>query len=160
MLAARRRSASSSAAFCSWYWVAPLRLVPFANRPPLLYIWLAQQPRGVVAEFPIPTTNALPGHESRYAYMSTFHWMPLINGYSGYYPPVYLHRLTPLSRLPDDNSIAWLRLSNVRYVIIHSGGYSPEDRTRIVNGLIGNSSLTPLGDFDDGWGDATVFRLR
>ncbi len=73
------------------YWVAPLRLVPYPNAPPPLYAWLAQQPRGVVAEFPMPVPEALPGDEARYAYMSTFHWMPAVNGYSGYYPPV-LHR--------------------------------------------------------------------
>ena len=49
------------------YWVAPLRLVPYPNAPPPLYAWLAQQPRGVVAEFPMPVPEALPGDEARYA---------------------------------------------------------------------------------------------
>jgi hypothetical protein len=142
------------------YWVAPLHLTRFHNRAPFLYSWLASQPRGVVAEFPMPPPGRLPGYESRYIYMSTFHWMPLINGYSGYYPPVYLHRLLPLSRLPDANSIRWLRTSGVLYLIIHSGGYSPAERTRIIEGLVRDATLTYLGDFDDGWGDGTVFRLR
>ena len=59
-----------------------------------------QQPRGVVAEFPMPMPDTLPGHEPRYAYMSTFHWMPLLNGYSGYYPPSYLTRLSSLRTFP------------------------------------------------------------
>jgi hypothetical protein len=108
----------------------------------------------------MPDRGSVAGFEPRYAYMSTFHWMPLINGYSGYYPPVYIHRLIPLSRLPDANSVRWLRESDVRYIIVHSGGYSPAERLRIIDGLMHDSSLTPLGDFDDGWGDATVFRLR
>jgi hypothetical protein len=142
------------------YWVAPLPLVPFDNTPPPLYRWLAQLPRGVVAEFPMPFPYRLPGYESRYIYMSTFHWMPLLNGYSGYYPPNYLHRLTPLSRFPDENSIDWLRTAGVRYVIVHSGGYSSEERTLIIEALVRNPTLTHVGDFKDGWGDGTVFRLR
>ena len=59
------------------------------ERAPPLYAWLAKQPRGVVAEFPMPAPDTLPGIEPRYAYMSTFHWMPIVNGYSGYYPPSY-----------------------------------------------------------------------
>ena len=42
------------------YWVAPLHLVSFPNPPPL-YAWLAKQPPGVVAEFPMPTPYTLPG---------------------------------------------------------------------------------------------------
>jgi len=74
--------------------------VPYPNVPPPLYAWLAQQPRGVVAEFPMPVPEALPGDEARYAYMSTFHWMPGVNGYSGYYPPSYLTRIDRLREFP------------------------------------------------------------
>jgi hypothetical protein len=166
--AAPRRSVGGRLAFASIvcgillleYWVAPLQLVPFDNTPPPLYRWLAQLPRGVVAEFPMPLPHGLPGDESRYAYMSTFHWMPLINGYSGYYPPVYLNRLAPLSHFPDDNSIHWLQTAGVLYVIVHSGSYSGEERTRIVEDLARNPTLTHLGDFKDGWGDGNIFRLR
>ena len=59
-----------------------------ANATPPVYRMLAQQPRGVVAEFPVPRADALPGDEPEYAYMSTFHWFPLVNGYSGIYPRV------------------------------------------------------------------------
>jgi hypothetical protein len=142
------------------YWVAPLQLVRFDNAAPPLYRWLAQLPRGVVAEFPMPDARSLPGYESRYAYMSTFHWMPLINGYSGYYPRVYLRRLEPLSGFPDTTSIQSLRTSGVQYLVIHSGGYSPAERGRIIDGLVRYSTLTYLGDFNDGWGEGTLFRLR
>jgi hypothetical protein len=142
------------------YWVAPLRLVPLPNHPPPLYAWLARMPRGLVAEFPMPLPHTLPGDDPRYAYMSTFHWMPLLNGYSGYYPGPYLRRLTPLARLPEPSAIEMLKATGVRYVIIHAAGYEPDDRTRLVEGLVVHPSVTYLGDFKDGWGDATVFGLR
>src|SRR6266542_2187889 len=99
------------------YWVAPLRLVPFPNTPPPLYAWLAKQPRGVVAEFPMPAEDTVQGIEPRYAYMSTFHWMPIVNGYSGYYPPSYLSRLGPMNKIPDNFAVQALVRAGVRSVI-------------------------------------------
>ena len=55
-----------------------------------------------------PSSN-LPGPDPVYAYMSTFHWQPLLNGYSGYYPRPHLQRLDVLTRFPDPRAIARLR---------------------------------------------------
>ncbi len=57
----------------------------YANAAPPIYRVLARQPRGIVAEFPVPRLDALPGDDAEYAYASTFHWFPLVNGYSGIY---------------------------------------------------------------------------
>lgn len=142
------------------YWVAPLHLVPYDNRPPALYAWLAQQPRGVVAEFPVPGDGTLPFEEPRYAYMSTFHWMPLLNGYSGYYPPAYLRRLRELEGFPDARSMRELRAAGVRYLIVHKDGYPPETQAGIAEVLSIEFNLRHLGDFDDGRGVGRVFELR
>ena len=39
-------------------------LVPYPNAPPPLYAWLAQQPRGVVAEFPMPMPDSAAGRRA------------------------------------------------------------------------------------------------
>jgi hypothetical protein len=142
------------------YWVAPLRLVPFPNTPPPLYAWLAKQSPGVVTEFPMPAPDTLPGHEPRYAYMSTFHWMPLTNGYSGYYPPSYLRRLEALRRMPDDSALQALVRERVRYVIVHTSLYQPADAGRMLTAIAGSPLFTELGRFDDGLGSAVVFTVR
>jgi hypothetical protein len=142
------------------YWVAPLRLDPFPNTPPPLYAWLAQQDRGAVVEFPMPLPDSLPGHEPRYAYMSTFHWMPLLNGYSGYYPPSYLSVLGQLRHFPDEHALAVLRRRNIRYVIVHTSLYAPDRAGELLTRAAGSGSLTQLGHFHDGQGDAVVFALR
>ncbi|MEO8077404.1 MAG: hypothetical protein ABI818_13825, partial [Acidobacteriota bacterium] len=49
------------------YWVAPLPLAAFPNTAPPLYAWLAKQPPGVVAEFPMPRVGTLPGEDPRFA---------------------------------------------------------------------------------------------
>ncbi|MGH9370640.1 MAG: hypothetical protein ACRD15_03830, partial [Vicinamibacterales bacterium] len=142
------------------YWVAPLALVPFHNEPPPLYRWLAMQPRGVVAEFPMPFPHRLPGLESRYLYMSTFHWMPILNGYSGYYPESYTRRLRPLEKFPDASAIDYLRSEGVRYLIVHGGAYSSEVRRLIVRHLTLELGLPHIANFSDGWGEGFVFELR
>lgn len=137
------------------YWVAPLPLAPFQNDAPPLYAWLARQPRGVVAELPMQFP-----FDPRYTYMSTFHWMPIVNGYSGYYPPSYIERREAMEEFPALGALARLKADGVQYLIVHAGGYSSEEYGRIVQGLRGEFGLPYLGEFDDGWGEATVFGMR
>jgi hypothetical protein len=141
------------------YWVAPLRLIPYMNEAPPLYAWLADQPAGVVAEFPMPRANQLPGEDARHLYMSTFHWLPLVNGYSGYYPPSYIGRLERVRQFPDGESLQQLQRDRVRYVIVHETGYEAGEYSRVLEGLA-KRGLSPVGRFADGWGSAVVFELR
>jgi hypothetical protein len=127
---------------------------------PPLYGWLATQPRGIVAEFPMPLPDTLPGREPRYAYMSTFHWMPLLNGYSGYYPPSYLSMLTALRHFPDERAVSALRSRGARYIIVHTSLYGPDQAGEVLNAAVANPFLAQLGHFSDGEGPAAVFLLR
>jgi hypothetical protein len=151
--------AGISAVLLLEYWVAPLRLVPFPNDPPPLYAWLARQPRGVVAEFPMPAEDTVQGIEPRYNYMSTFHWMPMINGYSGYYPPSY-GRLDPMKSIPDLSAVEALVREGVVYVIVHPDLYDAGRRDHILSDIAASPRFAELGRFDDGLGTAAVFRVR
>jgi hypothetical protein len=91
--------------------------------------------------------------------MSTFHWMPLLNGYSGFYPPSYYRRLIRLEEFPDEASVASLRREKVKYVIVHEDGYPVGARVRIVERLL-DLGVTRLADFNDGWGIGTVMELK
>jgi hypothetical protein len=140
------------------YWVAPLKLIRYRNEPPALYSWLSQQPPGIVAEFPMPPSTNLPGRDAMYSYMSTFHWKPLLNGYSGYYPRYYIDRLDRLETFPEPQAIEHLRNEDVTYVVVHAETYSSAEFEHIIEAL-SESSLEPLGRFDSGNGAAAVFRL-
>ena len=142
------------------YWVAPLPLTAYPSAPSPLYAWLAKQPAGVVAEFPMPQPNRLPGNEPRFAFMSTFHWMPLINGYSGYYPASYINRLERLRTMPDVAALENLVGASVRYVIVHVGLYRPGGANEVIAALSGHSRFRELGRFNDGIGEAVVFSAR
>jgi len=135
-------------------------LVPFANTAPPVYRMLAHQPPGVVAEFPVPRADTLPGDEAEYAYMSTFHWMALVNGYSGNYPPSYLARLGRLTNFPDDRSIRQLRQDHVTYVVVHGSANQGSAFQKLRVRIQLDGALVELGAFDDADGHAVLYRLR
>jgi len=137
-----------------------LPLEAYPNAAPPVYRFLATQPRGIVAEFPVPQPDSLPGHDAEFAYMSTFHWFPLVNGYSGSYPPSYLGRIDRLRDFPDAASIDQLRRDAVRYVIVHSYHYHPQVWQTLARRLDASVDLIQLGRFDDGNAPAIVYRLR
>src|SRR4029079_5906897 len=122
-----------------------LPLVSYPNAAPPVYRFLATQPRGIVAEFPVPQPDTLPGHDAEYAYMSTFHWFPLVNGYSGTYPPSYLARLERLRGFPDERSIAQLRRDGVTYVIVHGSAYAEAVFGGLRTRIDASGALSELG---------------
>lgn len=137
-----------------------LKLVAFPNTAPAVYRVLKHQPEGVVAEFPVPRLDLLPGEDAKYAYMSTFHWYPLVNGYSGNYPPSYLARIDRLRGFPDERSVAQLSADGVRYVVVHAAAYSRDDLARLQERLLSLHHVVELGVFpaDDGPSFLYLFR--
>ena len=142
------------------YRIRSMPLEQYPNEPPALYAWLAQQPKGIVAELPMPFLEAWPGPDPRISYMSIFHWRPLVNGYSGYLPTSYARRLAAVREFPDGSSVEYLREERVRYLILHLIDYTPKDAVVILDTLKTRDHLEELGRFDDGRGEAVVFRLR
>ena len=134
-----------------------LTLVPYPNAAPELYRMLRAQPPGVVLECPAPHADALPGDDARYAYMSTFHWFPLVNGYSGVYPPSYLYRLERLRDFPGDVSIRQMQADGVQYVIVHRAAYS-ETELSAIRTRLESTGMAELGTYSDGSAPATLFR--
>jgi hypothetical protein len=86
--------------------------------------------------------------------------MPLLNGYSGYYPPSYLTMLTSLRHFPDDAAVTLLRQRGARYVVVHSAFYPPDRAGEVLAQATANPALTQLGHFFDGTGTGVVFLVR
>ena len=141
------------------YWSAPMRLIPYPNRSPL-FEFLAGQPPGVVVEFPVPHLDSLPADDARYLYLSTFHWKPIVNGYSGYYPPTYIERLIKLKVFPSSVAMRQLQWDNVRYVIVHEERYyrDPAEAVRVIEALV-RLGAQPITRLSDGWAPATLLEL-
>jgi hypothetical protein len=90
--------------------------------------------------------------------MSTFHWMPLVNGYSGFFPAVVYQPARRLAPFPDFLDRVSAARDNVA-VIVHDDGYGRAERLRIVDDLM-QSGLKWLADYDDRWGSGTLSPLE
>jgi hypothetical protein len=108
----------------------PLAVQRLPVKPPPVYTWLATQPKLATLELPTPPPGALPLHDSFYMYASTWHWQPLVNGYSGHYSARYLELITAMTQLPSRNATDALTEMGVQRIVIHgalfpTGRYAP-----------------------------------
>jgi hypothetical protein len=132
------------------YLMAPLALVPVPTSPTAVYQWLVQQPAGVVAEMPLPPPVGGPSYDAEFQYLSTFHWRPLINGYSGSGPGAYNHLLRMVTDFPSDSSLAALRAAGVDYLILHERYYGRERYAALTRRLDQRGDLRTCGPFTEG----------
>ncbi|MCL4811976.1 MAG: hypothetical protein KJ061_05810 [Vicinamibacteraceae bacterium] len=102
----------------------PKRLRTGWNPTPLSR-WLAlQDDRLVLAQFPFGEM----AWEIHYVYDSTAHFTPMLNGYSGWFPPTYA-RLSDVLMFPlDEPDRAWQALaqSGATHAVVHRSAYRRE----------------------------------
>ncbi|MCA1586939.1 MAG: hypothetical protein LC791_19935 [Acidobacteria bacterium] len=126
-------------------WPAALAVEPLSpeGRPVdrELYAWLARQPAAGLLELPAsPTTAQIPGVELFHQFATLQHPHRLVNGYSGFNPPLanlfedHASPFIDLARLPE--GLALLHSMAVRFVVIHPHDYAtPGLATRLVTQL-------------------------
>src|SRR5262249_3716874 len=95
----------------------PLAPAVADSNPPIMKV--LRRPGGPLLELPAnpprqtgPPDAAVPRGpylDARAMYRSTYHWRPLLNGYSSYWPPGYVERMTLAQELPDPAALATLR---------------------------------------------------
>ena len=141
-----------------WGAIGALAFVELLSRPVALrpvpptpndgvYAWLrSHEPDAVVGELPSrgPTGLATIAYE----YASTFHWHPLVNGYSGFTPPQYAQLSDLLDAFPDPTAVAVLRDVGVRYVVAHLDGLEAANRQRLANADLGRLGVSVAATFD------------
>src|SRR5207244_3512331 len=69
----------------------PIAPVPALSRPILQVL---EHSRGPLLEVPVGRGVPWPPFHAAAMYRSTFHWRPLLNGYSSYYPAGFAERMT------------------------------------------------------------------
>lgn len=114
---------------------APLTVLREPDPVPEAYRALARLPRGAVAEFPYYYRRTDFPRHAEYMLGSTYHWMPLINGYSDYIPPEWRSTVLPLSSFPTREAFGILGRLNARYVVFHLRGYDRRNRERVLQRL-------------------------
>jgi len=109
-------------------WVGPLRLTA-APPLPAAHQRLAVVPRAPVAMFPFFYGGANRHRHTEYMLFSTFHWQPMINGYSDFIPDDFFEANPMLQSFPSGEALELLRQRQVRWIVVHFNKY-PEDVQR------------------------------
>jgi hypothetical protein len=123
--------------------------------------WLAAQPRSVVAEVPFAKADALHSiSDGLYMFNSTWHWQPIVNGYSGFFPKTFIELAEATAAFPDDRSIAYLKHRGVDLLVIHGSLMDPEEFGDIVTALLARQDIEALAKFEERMGSDVVFRLK
>ena len=141
------------------YLVRPLTLTPVPTTAPPAYEWLRAQPPGVIAELPMPTKSNAPLHEGRFQFLSTFHWLPMVNGYSGNWTDAHVRRLEEFKGFPGEASIAALAAAGVSYVVVHERHYGREQYRQILDQLQGRAQVRQLARFDHDGFEVSIYSL-
>jgi len=120
--------------------------LPQGAEVPDVYGWLAQQ-KSVDALLELPlrdnTTDIL------YMYFATFHWKPLVNGYSGYIPVHYWELMESCCYpLPDPAQLAQLRRWGVTHVLLHEDALDKPWKRRAAREWADQSGIAV--EYEDG----------
>ena len=131
---------------------SPFPIAPTQNLRPALLDALART-EGPLLELPVggmPTSDLLEDRfqsalaNARAMCRSMFHWRPLLNGYSSYWPRGFPERMALARRLPDAEALAALRrVSGLRVVLVRIRELQPSDRSAWLQ-LAANGGRTDL----------------
>ena len=140
--------------------------VPLADFPsgeksiPEVYRWLSSRPdpQTAVLELPVPQMGTGIGRlESPRVFYSIFHGHPIVNGYSGFIPPLYVEISRRWRELPVAQNIADLKELSVGLIILHEELFSADDFVRLQTAL---AALTPDVRLINRFGEAHVYEVE
>jgi len=102
--------------------VTPAARLELPRRPPPVYNAVGQLPPDVVlADLPLGQAD----YDLRAMYYSIDRWRPIVNGYSGFFPPHYGQVKVALSEVPRhaEDSVEVLRELGVTHIVVHEAAY-------------------------------------
>lgn len=94
---------------------------PAAFPIPRMYAYIARLPPGPVVSLPDHAGTSIWFEEADYQFFSTAHWHPIANGYSRAEPDGFRALMDRLKTFPDPTSLAALRETGIRYVVLRGG---------------------------------------
>jgi HEAT repeat protein len=127
--------------------------VPLTDDARALCRWLAEQADApVVCHFPFPCGPGRWHLQSYPMHLSTFHWQRMVNGYSGFQPPLQGALCRRLSEFPQAAALHALQALGVRYAIFDA---DPRWGDSTAPALLGDPPAPPVRRF----GSITVFEV-
>ena len=113
---------------------------------------LAQREPGVVAEFPFFFNRVDFPRHAYYMLNSTYHWRPLVNGYSDLIPEDFRRSVVRLSTFPSRDAFRLLQEKRTRYAIFHLRFYDARSREKLLESIENyREFLQPLIREGDVW---------
>lgn len=131
---------------------APLRMRQ-ARKPAEAHLMLSRLPKGPVIELPYwYERSAYPRH-AEYMLLSTYHWQPMINGYSDHIPQDFRDTALALNSFPSQESFAILKELGARYAMFHLNLMDERKREKTIQRIHGEYAmfLRPLATSQDVW---------
>lgn len=107
------------------YASVPVKLAPAPHAAEAHRYLASSNVQGAVVELPtIPIVDGYPvpgteTREARYVAFSTTHWRPILNGYSGFFPPSHERMVYAMQDFPSQSSLDFLREVGVAFVTVH-----------------------------------------
>jgi hypothetical protein len=143
------------------YASCPISILPIevGNKIPAVYQWLAGQKGEIVLlELPLPDKPDDVWKEAKRVYFSIFHWKKMVNGYSGYFPPLYdfLYQ-KGLKQFPSIPALDLLQNLRVTHLIIHYDVYERKDQVRLLKEMEQVRYRLRLVNY---FGPAAVYELK
>lgn len=131
------------------------------RQPAEVYRWLAGQPRSVVVEVPFARADRLHAiADGLYMFSSTYHWQPIVNGYSGFFPKSFYEMSLYMRTFPDEESIAYLRKRGVEVIVVHGALLGPDQFGATTAALIARPDIEAVAQFQEQMGLDAVFRIK
>ena len=137
-----------------------VRLEPVWPQPPAIYSSVVQAPGVVLAEFPMQKGPDGDSYDPAFEYFSTWHWRPMINGYSGFFPPSHQELLDVMRDFPSDDSLAYLRRHGVSHVAIHGRFMHPVRYETTTAWLDARRDVQLVAAAPWRGGEARLYRIR
>jgi hypothetical protein len=115
------------------------------DRPPAIYAALPRSSGTVLAEFPMHFHLADATDDVPFMYFSLWHWVAMVNGYSGFTPPSYEKLVARLEPFPAADAIDALEERGATHVSINCALYiDPRGCEDLLNTLDASPRFRPI----------------
>lgn len=124
----------------------PLAKIETGHQVPPVYHWLAQWKPGPIVEYPMENPD-----EFRYKYFSTYHWLPIVSGLSGFVPPTHNLVKHQVLTLPSRKAVEFLSGLGIRALVVHTGKLQPQEALKWRETKIKEVGLVKVKEFGPDW---------
>jgi hypothetical protein len=152
----RRGRVAFAAVLCAVILAEPKPPVAVEPLPPVPEVYRALEGHPVGAIAVLPMLHAV---AAQYVYYSTFHWLPMVNGYSGALPPSYRPLHSAVQRFPDVASLSALRSYGVSHVVLHEEFYGDGEYRDVIAQVERRPELVFVSQSTDGRFESRIYGL-